>query len=99
MGMSRDSVPRIGRTLDVVGLAVLLIGGAFVLRARTGYGEVQAYVPRPDDPPMAAMQLADGFYLLEKVGAGLILVGIGVFVTAWWVARTVYDSSPPLGEQ
>ena len=38
---------------------------------------------------MAAVEMADRFWFLEKVGIGLAVAGLGVFVLAWWVARSV----------
>ena len=80
-------VPRIGRILDLVGLLLGLAGSGFVIRAWIGFGEVQAYEPKFDDPPMAAVAFADGFWRMEKLGIGLILLGVAVFGAAWWVAR------------
>ena len=81
------SVPRIGRILDLVGLLFLLSGAGLVIRAWIGFREIQAYAPKFDDPPMAAVAIADGFWRLEKLGIGLILLGVAVFVAAWWIAR------------
>lgn len=80
-------VPRIGRVLDLVGAVVLLVGAGFVVRAWIGFREVEAYVPPPDAPPMAAVAFADGFWRMQKLGVLLMLAGIGVFVAAWWIAR------------
>jgi hypothetical protein len=80
-------VSRTGRILDLAGLVVFLAGGGLVVRAWSGFREVQAFEPGFSDPPMAAVQLADRFWRLEKVGMALMLVGIGVFVVAWWFAR------------
>lgn len=80
-------VPRIGRALDLVGLLFLLVGGAFVARAWLGFREVQSYVPSPDATGMTAVEFADQFWRMQKVGVGLMIVGVGVFVAAWWIAR------------
>ena len=83
-----SQVPRIGRLLDGVGLLVLLAGAALVARAFVGFQEVQSFQPGPDGPPMEAMALADSFWFMQRIGVGLMLVGVAVFVGAWWVART-----------
>ena len=80
-------VPRIGRVLDGVGLVILLVGTGLVGRAFLGFQEVQSFQPGPGGPPMEAMALADEFWVMQRIGVGLILAGIGVFVSAWWVAR------------
>lgn len=82
-----SSVPRVGRLLDAAGFLVFAVGVALVGRAWLGFQEVQAFQPSPDGPPMAAMQLADRFLLVQRIGVALIVIGIGVFVGAWWVAR------------
>ncbi len=79
-------VPRIGRILDLVGVAIFLVGAGLGVRAWLGFREVQNFVPAPDDPPMAAVQIADSFWRLQKVGVGLMLLGVAVFAVAWWVA-------------
>lgn len=82
-----SSVPRIGRVLDGVGLVLFLAGGGVFVRAWLGFRQLPAFERRADDPPMAAVQLADGFLRLQRIGVGLMLLGVGVFVFAWWVAR------------
>jgi len=82
------TVPRIGRIFDLLGLLLLLSGAGLVVRASIGFRDVQAYTPKADDLPMAAVRLADGFWRMEKAGIALILLGVAVFVAAWWVART-----------
>ena len=83
------SVPRIGRVLDLVGLLLFLGGGALFARAWVGFRSVQGFVPPPDAPAWAAVELADQYWRLQKIGAGLMIAGIAVFVAAWWVARAV----------
>ena len=83
-----SGVPRVGRLLDVVGLAVFLTGGGLVARAWLGFQEVQTFQPTPGGPPMEAMALADRFWLVQRVGVGLMVLGVAVFVGAWWVARS-----------
>lgn len=93
------SVPRIGRVLDLVGLVLFMAGGAFFARAWIGFQGVPGYQPGVDSPAWAAVQLADGFWRLQKIGAALMVCGVAVFVVAWWVARAAGRSaslpSPP----
>ncbi len=76
-------VPRIGRLLDAAGALVLMAGGGLVARAWIGFREVQV----SDGPPMAALQLADRFRLIERTGVALMVIAVGVFVGAWWATR------------
>jgi hypothetical protein len=80
-------VPRIGRILDLVGLAVFLLGAGFFAWAWMGFRSVPAYVPDPGAEPFATLRLADGYLRIQAIGGGLMLLGAGVFVAAWWVAR------------
>lgn len=81
------SVPRIGRVLDLVGIVFFLLGGGFVARAWIGFREVEGYVPPADAAAMTAVEFADQFWRIQKVGVGLMLIGVAVFVAAWWIAR------------
>jgi small-conductance mechanosensitive channel len=81
------AVPRIGRVLDAVGLALFVIGAAAFVWAWTGFRRVEAYQPPSGAPAWAAVSMADGYWRWQKVGVGLMLAGIVVFVAAWWVAR------------
>ena len=80
-------VPRIGRVLDAVGLVLFLVGAALFGRAWLGFQEVRAFVPGPEDPLWAAIELADRYWLMQRVGVAVMVVGVAVFVAAWWVAR------------
>ncbi len=80
-------VPRIGRVLDLVGLVFFLLGGGFIARAWYGFREVQGYVPPPDPTAMTAVEFADQFWRIQRVGVGLLLIGIALSVAAWWTAR------------
>ena len=86
-GDAAPPVPRIGRVLDTVGLVLFLVGAALFGRAWLGFQEVRAFVPGPEDPPWASIQLADGYWLMQRIGVGVMALGIAVFVAAWWVAR------------
>jgi len=81
------SVARIGRILDLVGLAAVALGGGLYARAWFGFREVEATAPGLVDVPTSAIEIADRFWLLERVGLGLMALGVVVFVGAWWVAR------------
>ena len=78
-------VPRVGRVLDLAGLALLLVGGGFFARAWVGFRRVPAIVPDPEGEPWATVQLADGYLRLQRIGGGLMVVAALVFVAAWWV--------------
>ena len=80
-------VPRIGRILDLAGLLLFLVGAGFYARAWFGFRRVQSFVPDPDSGPWAAVRLADGYLRLQKIGVGLMVSGIAVFLAAWWMAR------------
>lgn len=83
------NVPRIGRVLDLVGLIIFAAGGVFFVRAWIGFRGVPDYVPPAESRPWAAVGVADGYWRLQKVGAGLMIAGIAVFVLAWWSARRI----------
>lgn len=83
-----SSVPRIGRALDLVGLIVFLMGLGMFVRSWVGFRtEVPAFEPGAGAPPMAAVELADGFWRLQRIGVGVMVAGVGIFVLAWWIAR------------
>jgi hypothetical protein len=89
-------VPRIGRLIDLAGLLLFAIGAAVFVRAWIGFRGMVGY-----EPPVAgttAVEIADGFWRLQKIGAGLMFVGMFVFIVAWWTARiTVSRSDAPAG--
>jgi hypothetical protein len=89
-----QSVSRVGRMLDLVGLLLFAAGVAVFARAWIGFRSVPDMQPSPDGPAWAAVQVADGYLRLQRVGAGLMLVGVAVFVTAWWVARRSAARAP-----
>jgi hypothetical protein len=80
-------VPVIGRLLDVAGLLLFASGGAVFARAWFGFDAVRDFQPSPGGPPWAAIRMADGYWRLQKVGVALMLVGVAVFLAAWWSAR------------
>ena len=80
-------VPRIGRVLDLFGLALFAGGVAVCVRAWSGFRSVEAFQPGPDDPLWSALRMADGYWRLQRVGVGLMIGGVAVFALAWWVAR------------
>lgn len=81
------TVPRIGRILDLGGLLLFLAGGATYAWAWIGFQGVPEYVPSADAPLGAAVAVADGYWRLQKIGTGLMVAGVAVFILAWWVAR------------
>lgn len=83
------NVPRIGRILDLVGLVLFAAGGTLFAWSWVGFRGVQDYVPPSDAPLWTAVGVADGYWRLQKIGGGLMIGGVAVFVVAWWTARTV----------
>lgn len=81
------TVPRIGRWLDLVGFLLFVGGGVTWVRAWLGFRALPEGLPPAGGPEGAAVAIADGFWRLQKVGSGLMLAGVVVFVVAWWVAR------------
>ena len=81
------TVPRIGRILDLAGLLLFLGGAAAVAWAWIGFQSVQSYQPPADAPAWSAVSVADGYWRIQKIGVGVMLAGLAVFVVAWWVAR------------
>lgn len=87
------TVPRIGRILDLGGLLLFLGGGAIFVWAWMGFRGVTDYEPPVDGPAWGAVSIADGYWRLQKIGTGLMLAGVVVFVLAWWVARAYAHES------
>jgi hypothetical protein len=85
-------VPRIGRVLDLVGLVLLLVGGLVYARAWLGFRDIDEFERPEHGTVMAATEFADGFRRMEHLGVAIMLVGVGVFATAWWVTRRVRSS-------
>lgn len=84
------TVPRIGRVLDLVGLAFFLGGVAVAAWAWIGYRDLPTSLPPADAPAWAAVAVADGYWRLQKIGTALMAAGMAVFVIAWWVARRMH---------
>jgi len=80
-------VPRIGRVLDLAGLLLFLAGGLVYGRAWIGFQGVPDFERPEHGSIMAAVEFADGFRRMERWGVAVMILGVGVFVTAWWVAR------------
>jgi hypothetical protein len=88
------AVPRIGRVLDLVGLALFLGGAAVATRAWVGFRALPDDLPAPGTAAMSAVAVADGFWRLQKIGTTLMIAGAVVFVLAWWVARRTPGAGP-----
>ena len=86
-------VPRIGRLLDSAGLLLFLGGGALYARAWFGFRNVSDFEPPVDGQAWAAVEVANGYWRLQKIGVGVMVAGVAVFVLAWWVARRASSSS------
>ncbi len=85
-------VPLIGRILDAVGLLVFLVGGGLVARAWIGFQSLPDLTQSPGALETAAVQYADGFWRLQKIGVALMIVGIVIFVGALLAARRASES-------
>lgn len=87
------TVPRVGRLLDLSGLVLFLGGCSMFARSWIGFRGVPDYEAPADAGAWAAVAVADGYWRLQKIGVGLMLAAIVVFVVAWWVARRVANGS------
>jgi hypothetical protein len=83
------AVPRVGRILDLLGLALFLGGAAVATRAWVGFRGLPDDLPAPGTSAISAVAVADGFWRLQKIGTWLMVAGVAVFVLAWWIARRV----------
>jgi len=83
--------------LDLVGLLLFLGGAATVAWAWVGFQGVSGYVPPSDAPFGTAIAVADRYWLIQKIGVGVMLAGIATFVLAWWVARAAKRTATPTG--
>jgi len=81
------TVSRLGRTLDLVGLLVFMGGLAVFGRAWIGFRSVPAYRATPEEGVFATVRLADSYLRIERIGGAVMLVGVAVFVAAWWIER------------
>jgi len=93
---SKRPVSLRGRALDLVGALLFLAGGSVFVWAWVGFQGVSAYDPSPEEGAWAAVRVADQYWRLQKIGTALMLAGIAVFVSAWWVAgRAGRRAGPP----
>ena len=90
--MATNTVPRIGRILDLAGLLLLLGGGAVLVWAWVGFQGLPANLPSVAG--RSAVAVANGYWRLQKIGTGLMVTGVAVFVAAWWVARRRGEVKP-----
>ena len=75
-----------GRVLDLVGLLLLIAGAGLFVRAWIGFRNLPSYERDPGGDVFATVAMADGLRKLGGVGVASMLLGVGVFVVAWWVA-------------
>jgi hypothetical protein len=94
---ARRSVPALGRILDAVGALLFAAGGVLYARSWAGFRRVREYQPTLSDGEWAAIRLADEYWRLQRIGTALMLVGLAVFVGAWWVAGRArhQEAAPP----
>ena len=83
------TVPRVGRLLDLAGMLLFLGGGAAFVWAWLGFRGMQGYEAPVDAPAWSGVQMANEYWRVQKIGAGFMIAGVVVFVTAWWVARRI----------
>jgi len=83
-----------GRILDLLGLALFLGGAAVATRAWIGFRGLPDDLPSPGTSAVSAVAVADGFWRLQKIGTGLMIAGVAVFIIAWWIARKAQATVP-----
>ncbi|HKG90757.1 MAG TPA: hypothetical protein VKA84_02625 [Gemmatimonadaceae bacterium] len=84
----RPPVSRAARLLDLLVLALLLAGGLCWLRGYLGLRSLRAGLPpTPGALPFAALRLADHYYLLSRVGVGMVVAGVVLAVAVAVMAR------------
>lgn len=88
------NVPRIGRILDLAGLALFLGGVGFYSRAWFGFQGLPTNLPENPTEQWAAIAVADGFLRMQRLGAVLMALGVLVFIVAWRVAKRVNAQAP-----
>lgn len=87
--MTTEGVPRIGRTLDALGVLLFVAGGALYLRSWLGLRSMDDFERAPGDPVFAAVEYTDGLARTGRIGFGLMAAGAVVAVIAALVARRV----------
>ena len=96
--MARPAVSRADRRIDLVVLALLILGGACYLRSYLGLRSLRAGLAHtPGAQPFAALRLADHYYLYSRVGIALMVVGLLVAVVA--AVRSKRRATGPASEQ
>lgn len=85
--LNSQSVPRLGRALDVVGALLFVAGAALYGRSWLGLRAMDEFERAPGDPAFAALEYADGLARLGRIGFGLMAAGAVVAVIAALVAR------------
>ena len=79
-------VPRLGRQLDLAGLALFVVGILCYGWAYLGFENLQGARTARGAPPGAIAE-ADRLYTISRVGVGLMIAGGCVFIAAAIVAR------------
>jgi drug/metabolite transporter (DMT)-like permease len=90
-----STVPRLGRALDLLGILLLIVGGACWFYAYTGFESLRApgFVPEPI--MFAALLEAERYTWISRLGMLLASSGVAVAVAAFVIARRRGAPVPP----
>lgn len=87
--MTKGDVPRIGRVLDAVGLALFVAGAGVYGWSWLGLRSMDEFRRAPGDSPYAAVERADALASLGRIGFYFMAAGAVVAVLAAVVARRI----------
>jgi hypothetical protein len=90
------SVPRLGRALDLVGLALFLAGAGCYMYAQRGMDGIRTGQTVITGSLFATLNQAKAYSRVADLGLALAVVGLMVFGAAFMVARRA-RTGPPAG--